>query len=269
MLPLLVFIFEQNLLIFNSFHSFVFSQYISMYFSHFLLHKVFLTCPCFCSMALYAASLTLSLSSLSLSLSLSSTNQHRAALNSAQMTRCVVSVYGLRWGRAHYSVVSQIQWKPFWLATQLYQQHDWTGWQNGVSYDMCTQALLCIELVGSRDQSNFQVTANSWLEEGEKLNRQDWTESGDSAARKLPRAHLHHCLLGCFVPTPHSHTMAQMHVYHRLACVLSFQKAFSTSGLHIIPNPSLTSINIVKLFKNHHWGGQLQKTFLPKVSACL
>ena len=29
---------------------------------------------------------------------------------------------------AHYVMVSKIQWKPFWLATQLYPQNDWTGW---------------------------------------------------------------------------------------------------------------------------------------------
>ena len=30
-------------------------------------------------------------------------------------------------GRAHYVMVSKIQWKPFWLATQLDPQNDWTG----------------------------------------------------------------------------------------------------------------------------------------------
>ena len=29
---------------------------------------------------------------------------------------------------AHYIMVSKIQWKPFWLATQLYPQNDWTAW---------------------------------------------------------------------------------------------------------------------------------------------
>ena len=43
---------------------------------------------------------------------------------------------------AHYVMVSKIQWKPFWLATQLYPQKDWIGWQNGVNYDVCTQARL-------------------------------------------------------------------------------------------------------------------------------
>ena len=45
-----------------------------------------------------------------------------------------------RLGRAHYSMVSKIQLKPFWLATQLYPQNDWTGWQNGVNDDAFAQA---------------------------------------------------------------------------------------------------------------------------------
>ena len=43
-------------------------------------------------------------------------------------------------GRVHYVIVSKVQWKPFWLATQLYPQNDWTGWQNGVNDDECAQA---------------------------------------------------------------------------------------------------------------------------------
>ena len=40
-------------------------------------------------------------------------------------------------GRAHYVMVcvSKMQWKPFWLATQLDPQNDWTGWQTGVNDD--------------------------------------------------------------------------------------------------------------------------------------
>ena len=30
-------------------------------------------------------------------------------------------------------MVSKIQWKPFWLATQLYPQNDWAGWQFGIN----------------------------------------------------------------------------------------------------------------------------------------
>ena len=41
---------------------------------------------------------------------------------------------------AHYIMVSKIQWKPFWLATQRDPQNDWTGWQNRVNYDVVTQA---------------------------------------------------------------------------------------------------------------------------------
>ena len=39
-------------------------------------------------------------------------------------------------GRVHYVIVSKIQWKPFWLATQLYPQNDWTEWQFCVN--VCT-----------------------------------------------------------------------------------------------------------------------------------
>ena len=35
-----------------------------------------------------------------------------------------------------HGVVSRIQWQPFWLATQLSPQNDWTGWQNGVNDDV-------------------------------------------------------------------------------------------------------------------------------------
>ena len=44
-------------------------------------------------------------------------------------------------GRAHYVMVcvSKMQWKPFWLATQLDPQNDWTGWQTGVNDDVCAQ----------------------------------------------------------------------------------------------------------------------------------
>ena len=37
-------------------------------------------------------------------------------------------------------MVSKIQWKPFWLATELCPQNDWTGWQNGVNDDVRAQA---------------------------------------------------------------------------------------------------------------------------------
>ena len=34
----------------------------------------------------------------------------------------------------HYVMVSKFQWKPFWLATQLDPQNDWTVWQFCVNY---------------------------------------------------------------------------------------------------------------------------------------
>ena len=43
------------------------------------------------------------------------------------------------WGGAHYVMVSRIQWQPFWIATQLCPQNDWTGWQFCAHYDTCVQ----------------------------------------------------------------------------------------------------------------------------------
>ena len=34
---------------------------------------------------------------------------------------------GKNGGRAHYIIESNVQWKPFWLATQQYPQNDWLG----------------------------------------------------------------------------------------------------------------------------------------------
>ena len=44
------------------------------------------------------------------------------------------------WGFTQYAMVSTFQWKPFWLATQLYPQNDWTGWQFREKYDILAQA---------------------------------------------------------------------------------------------------------------------------------
>ena len=33
-------------------------------------------------------------------------------------------------------MVSKIQWKPFWLATKIFPQNDWAGWQIRVNYDV-------------------------------------------------------------------------------------------------------------------------------------
>ena len=51
--------------------------------------------------------------------------------------QCAAPDYGRR---AHFPIVSTIQLKPFWLATQLYPQNVWTGWQNGVNDDVCARA---------------------------------------------------------------------------------------------------------------------------------
>ena len=42
----------------------------------------------------------------------------------------------------HYVMVSKFQWKPCWLATQLYPQNDWTRWQSRVNYDIHEEAPL-------------------------------------------------------------------------------------------------------------------------------
>ena len=42
----------------------------------------------------------------------------------------------------NYVMESNFQWKPFWLATQLYPENDWTGWQFRVNYDVFAQAPL-------------------------------------------------------------------------------------------------------------------------------
>ena len=39
-------------------------------------------------------------------------------------------------------MVSKIQWRPLWLATQLHPQNDSTGWQNRVNYDVFAHAPL-------------------------------------------------------------------------------------------------------------------------------
>ena len=61
-------------------------------------------------------------------------------------------------GRAQYVLDSKNQWKPFWLATQLYPENDWTGWQNGVNDDECAQA-------------PFNVCLNAFFQYVESLSR--------------------------------------------------------------------------------------------------
>ena len=43
---------------------------------------------------------------------------------------------------ANYIMVSRIQWKPFWLATQRDPPNDWTGWQICVNCDIFAQVPL-------------------------------------------------------------------------------------------------------------------------------
>ena len=42
-------------------------------------------------------------------------------------SKCNPSRWPSNGGRAHYVMVSKVQWKPFWLATQLSLQDDWLG----------------------------------------------------------------------------------------------------------------------------------------------
>ena len=37
--------------------------------------------------------------------------------------------------RVDYVMASKSQWKPFWLASELYLQNDWAGWQHLVTFD--------------------------------------------------------------------------------------------------------------------------------------
>ena len=43
-------------------------------------------------------------------------------------------------------MVSKLQWKPLWLATQRDPQNDWTATQNRVNYDVFAQAPLIAKL---------------------------------------------------------------------------------------------------------------------------
>ena len=45
-----------------------------------------------------------------------------------------------QWGPCALCHVSEVQGMPFWPATYLHRQNDWTGWQNGVNDDVCAQA---------------------------------------------------------------------------------------------------------------------------------
>ena len=44
------------------------------------------------------------------------------------------------WHQWRPFTISKFQWKPFWLATQLYLQNDWLGANCSVCYGVCAQA---------------------------------------------------------------------------------------------------------------------------------
>ena len=64
------------------------------------------------------------------------------------------------------------EWKPFWLATQLYPQNDWTGWQNGVNYDVfalkninCVEAQIIIKKGAYTFKKKFAVCSQEKKEQ--------------------------------------------------------------------------------------------------------
>ena len=56
----------------------------------------------------------------------------------------------------------QFQWKPFWLATKLYPQNDWTGWQFCVNYDVCLKASLGGEIFSCGDCTCTNIPLSSF-----------------------------------------------------------------------------------------------------------
>ena len=83
-------------------------------------------------------------------------------LQSAFSQCSLVGAGGGGGGYAHHIVVSKIQKKHFWLATQLYPQNDWTGWHFRVNYDVFAQAkfLLNCKFLYS---TNFRKLQFSWI----------------------------------------------------------------------------------------------------------
>ena len=49
-------------------------------------------------------------------------------------------------------MVPKVQWKPFWLATQLYPQNDWTGWQYCVNCAVFAQTR-----ISTRERLSFRA----------------------------------------------------------------------------------------------------------------
>ena len=68
----------------------------------------------------------------------------------------------LKFGYHDVMPTSPIQRKPFWPATQLYPPNDWTGWQNGVNYDVFTQAPFINEAL-LHPQCLFVAEQRFWL----------------------------------------------------------------------------------------------------------
>ena len=65
-------------------------------------------------------------------------------------------------GRAQCVTVSKIQWKPFWLATQLDRENNRTGWQDDANNDACEQAPFCIQSRKKKSNTSEQLQWHSW-----------------------------------------------------------------------------------------------------------
>ena len=92
-------------------------------------------------------------------------------------------------GCAHYVMVSKIQWKPFWLASQLYPQNDWTGWQNGVNdyvFGAGPSCLSCGCLLNSRAQTLTIVQMNKAVEHMNTASHHEYFET----VSRLAQCHL-------------------------------------------------------------------------------
>ena len=88
---------------------------------------------------------------LSVLLSLSELKEKRICFHT------LLAAVSCRGSCVHYVVVSKFQWKPFWLATQLYPQNDWTGWQIRVNYDVFAQSPLGFRLLSQSSMSKVPI----------------------------------------------------------------------------------------------------------------
>ena len=98
---------------------------------------------------------------------------------------------------AHIAPLYQkYKWKPFWLATQLYPQNDWTGRQFCEDNDVCAQVPLC-SLVEWNWLSD--VTGCTWITCIRWFQRAHFTAPGCTAcvSSKTGNADVIRCKLDC------------------------------------------------------------------------